>query len=179
MPPESALIYADEACLSNMASLFYKWSVIGKQPLIKQVQRKKERVTLFGGVEPVTGKIITHIANKGNTRTFFAFLCKLGKTYPGQKIYLVLDNVRFHHAPRLKPILQKYHDRIEFIFLPPYSPDLNPIERVWWWMRKQITHNRFLLSMQERIDAFNQLFKPLEIPNEIGQTLANIKENFN
>lgn len=169
----------DEACCANTATVSYKWGEIGKQPLIKQVQRKKERVTLFGGIEPTTGKIITHIANKGNTRMFFSFLCKLVKAYDGQKIYLVLDNVRFHHAKRLKPILERYKARVEFIFLPPYSPDLNPIERVWWWMRKQITHNRFLLSMQERIDAFVKLFKPLEIPNERGQNLAILKHQLN
>lgn len=173
------MIYADEAGLSNTASVSYKWSEKGKQPLVKQTQRKKERVTLFGGIEPVTGKTITHIANKGNTRTFFSFLCKLVKAYAEQKIYLVLDNVRFHHAKRLKPILERFQSRIEFIFLPPYSPDLNPIERVWWWMRKQITHNRFMNTLQERINAFVKLLKPLEIPNEIGKKIAKIKEVFN
>lgn len=173
------MVFVDEANLSNTASVSYKWNERGKHPLIKQVQRKKERVTLFGGVEPTTGKIITHIANKGNTRTFFAFLCKLVKAYAGQKIYLVLDNVRFHHAKRLKPILERFKARIEFIFLPPYSPYLNPVERIGCWMRKQIAHNRFLLSMQERVEAFVQLFKPLEIPNETGQRLPKIKELFN
>jgi putative transposase len=67
---------------------------------------------------------------------------------------MVLDNVRFHHAKRLKPILERYKHRIELIFLPPYSPDLNPIERVWWLMRKEVTHNRWVKSMEKRICDF-------------------------
>jgi putative transposase len=69
---------------------------------------------------------------------------------------MVLDNVRFHHAKRLLPILEKYRQRIELVFLPPYSPDLNPIERVWWLMRKTITHNRWVKSMQQRIIDFER-----------------------
>jgi transposase len=51
---------------------------------------------------------------------------------------MVVDNVRYHHAKRLKPILEKYKNRIELAYLPAYSPDLNPIERVWWYMRKKL-----------------------------------------
>jgi len=50
---------------------------------------------------------------------------------------LVFDNVRFHHAKALKPFLEKNKDKTELMFLHAYSPDLNPIERVWWYMRKK------------------------------------------
>ena len=50
---------------------------------------------------------------------------------------MLLDNVRYYHAKRLKPTLERYKHRIELIFLPPYSPDLNPVERLWWLMRKK------------------------------------------
>jgi putative transposase len=69
---------------------------------------------------------------------------------------MVLDNVKFHKAKRLQPVLKRYAHRIELIFLPPYSPDLNPVERVWWLMRKEITHNRWVKSMEQRIDDFVQ-----------------------
>jgi len=76
------------------------------------------------------------------------------RAFEGKKVYMVLDNVRYHHAKRLKPILERYKHRIEFIFLPPYSPDLNPVERIWWLMRKEITHNRWVKSMEQRISDF-------------------------
>ena len=69
---------------------------------------------------------------------------------------MVLDNVKFHKAQRLQPILKRYAHRIDLIYLPPYSPDLNPVERVWWLMRKEITHNRWVKSMKQRICDFEQ-----------------------
>jgi putative transposase len=86
--------------------------------------------TIFGAVNPYNGKLIVDTADSGNTKTFFRFLVKCLRAAAGQKVYMVLDNVHFHHAKRLKPLLKRYRDRIELIFLPPYSPDLNPVERV-------------------------------------------------
>ena len=105
---------------------------------------KRERRTVFGCVSPSDGKLVTKVAEKGNTVTFFQFLLVVLQSFKGKKVYMVLDNVKYHHAKRLKPILARYKHRIELIFLPPYSPDLNPVERVWWLMRKEITHNRWV-----------------------------------
>jgi len=52
--------------------------------------------------------------------------------------------------------MERYKHRIGLIFLPPYSPDLNPVERVWWLMRKEITHNRWIKSMEQRICDFEK-----------------------
>ena len=87
---------------------------------------------------------------------------------------MVLDNVRYHHAKRLKPLLEKYKDKIELIFLPPYSPDLNPIERIWWYMRKKITHNRYVVSLEERLILFREFIKQFEEPSPLGRDIARI-----
>jgi putative transposase len=97
------------------------------------------------------------------------------KRFVGKKVYMVLDNVRFHHAKRLKPILEKYKHKIELFFLPSYSPDLNPVERVWWLMRKKVTHNRWVQSMDKRIEDFNlwvENVSPTKIMN-----ICNLEEN--
>ncbi|KAA6338833.1 hypothetical protein EZS27_013181 [termite gut metagenome] len=88
---------------------------------------------------------------------------------------MVLDNVRFHHAKRLKPILERYSHRIELVFLPSYSPDLNPIERVWWLMRKKVTHNRWVKTMEERVDEFERWGKTIS-PIQI-KTACNLTVN--
>ncbi|MDR0686833.1 MAG: transposase [Dysgonamonadaceae bacterium] len=56
------------------------------------------------------------------TKNFSTFLLKCARACPGQKMYMVLDNVRLHHAKRLKHILERYRERMEMVFLPPYSP---------------------------------------------------------
>jgi len=88
---------------------------------------------------------------------------------------MITDNVKFHHAKRLKPILERYKHRIELIFLPPYSPDLNPVERVWWLMRKEITHNRYVKSMEQRICDFENWCE--NIDNHKIKNVCNLIEN--
>lgn len=170
-------MFQDEASLSNTATASHKWGEKGKQPLISQKQRKRERKTLFGCVNPATGIVTTKVADKGNTLTFFRFLIAVAALYPNQKVVMVVDNVRYHHAKRLKPILEKYKHRIELVYLPSYSPDLNPIERIWWYMRKKITHNRYLETMEDRITKFNQLMDSFKVENCIGKNLCNLIVN--
>ncbi|MDR2057385.1 MAG: IS630 family transposase [Dysgonamonadaceae bacterium] len=150
------VLFEDEASLSNTAGVSYAWSEKGKQPKVFQSQRKRERRTLFGAVNPHSGELIVDTAESGTTKTFFSFLVKCVRAFTGKKIYMVLDNVRFHHAKRLKPVLERYRESIELIFLPSYSPDLNPIERVWWLIRKQVTHNRWVKSMEQRLIDFHE-----------------------
>jgi putative transposase len=88
---------------------------------------------------------------------------------------MVLDNVRFHHAKRLKPVLERYRERIELVFLPPYSPGLNPLERVWWLMRKQVTHNRWVKSMDERLSDFYHWYGNTSCQQIM--TVCNLSEN--
>lgn len=163
--------------MSNTATVSYQWSEKGKQPKVIQKQRKRERRTLFGCVEPSTGKVVTNIEERGNTVSFFKFLVKVCRQYPDQKVVMVVDNVRYHHAKRLKPILEKYKSKLELVYLPAYSPDLNPIERIWWYMRKKISHNRYLETMDIRIEKFNELMKIFEFENDLGKNLSKLIVN--
>ena len=142
-----------------------------------QKQRRRERRTLFGCVEPQTGVVITSINDKGNTHTFFSFLVKVARIYGNQKIVLVVDNVRYHHAKRLKLILEKYNQRVELVYLPAYSPDLNPVERIWWYMRKKISHNRYVEKMEDRLGYFEQLMNEFATENDLGKKLSNLTVN--
>lgn len=170
-------MFEDEASLANTATVSYKWSVKGNQPKIEQQQNRRERCTLSGCVDPNTGKVITYKSKKGNTLSFFRLLMIVCMNNPDKKVYMILDNVRYHHAKRLKPILERYKHRIELIFLPAYSPDLNPMERIWWYMRKKITHNRGIKSLEERLKDFDCLFKGFEQPNDLGRNLCKLIVN--
>lgn len=87
---------------------------------------------------------------------------------------MILDNVRYHHATYLKPFLNKNKERLELLFLPAYSPDLNPMERVWWYMRKKITHNRYTDTLNERVKHFWKLFSTFQKHNTFIPNLCNI-----
>lgn len=119
----------------------------------------------MGSYNYATGQMTVSFFTKGNYQTFKKHLKKVLYTYKGHsKIIMVVDNVRYHHAKRLKEWLLK-NDKLEIVYLPPYSPELNPIERAWWYMRKKITHNRFTKSLQERKVAFWKMFSHFQKPN--------------
>ena len=165
------VLFQDEFSLSNTATLSAAWSPKGKLPEVLCKQRPKERVTGFGTVNYRTGQLVANFAKKGNARTFKKHLKKVLRAYKGkQKIIIYVDNVRFHHAKSLKSFLEA-HPELQIEYLPAYSPDLNPVERVWWYMRKNITHNRYLNSLKERIAKFWRLFSPCLKPNK---TISNL-----
>lgn len=160
------LLYEDECSLSNTATIGYKWSVKGQQPQIESKQRKRERQTVFGSYNYGTGQITVSFEDRGNSKTFKKHLKKVLRVYQqASKILMVLDNVAYHHAKRIKAWLQK-HPKLELFFLPPYSPDLNAVERAWWYMRKKITHNRFIKTLKERKAMFWKMFSHFLKPNK-------------
>jgi len=152
----------------------HKWSAKGCQPQIQCKQRKRERQTVFGSFNYGTGQITIDFAERGNSRTFKKHLKKILRQYrDAPKIIMVLDNVAYHHANRIKAWLQK-HPKLELFFLPPYSPDLNAIERAWWYMRKKITHNRYIKTLKERKVAFWKMFSHFQKPNKELKTVCEI-----
>ena len=133
----------NEFSLSNSATLSATWALKVQQPEISCKQAKKERKTGFGTVDPNTGQLLVSFADAGNADTFKKHLKKIQYTYPDKKkIIIYLDNVSFHHSKKIKSFL-KSHPQFEMRYLPPYSPDLNPVERVWWYMRKHFRPNNF------------------------------------
>jgi transposase len=102
-----------------------------------------EKVTLFGTVDAKTGKVICVPAKACNARTFLTFLRHVLDQYPDQQVIMVLDNSKIHHANLLQPFLQKNQERLFLLFLPPYSPKLNPIEKLWGWLKKTVIYNGF------------------------------------
>jgi transposase len=160
--------------LSNTATLSATWAIKGQQPMVDCKQAKKERVSGFGSVNPLTGQLVANFAETGNAKTFKKHLRKVLRAYrTKKKIIIYVDNVKFHHAKILKPFLEA-HPELEIRFLPTYSPDLNPVERVWWYMRKKITHNRYLSSLNERIAKFWQLLSGCLRPNTLLKNICVI-----
>jgi transposase len=64
------------------------------------------------------------------------------------KIYIILDNARYYHSEVVKNLL-KEHPRIVLKFLPPYSPNLNIIERFWKILKQKVVYNKFYLKFDD------------------------------
>ena len=73
-----------------------------------------------------------------NASTFQIFLNELSLQKPQELKVLFLDNGPFHKAKKLK-----VPDNIVLIFLPPYSPELNPAEKIWWTIKRELCMKTF------------------------------------
>ncbi|MED0758201.1 transposase [Aneurinibacillus thermoaerophilus] len=82
-------------------------------------------------------------AEKCNAATFLDFLQQLLTQYTDKFVIFILDNARIHHAKLVRPFLEQNRHRLFLLFLPPYSPELNPIEKVWRWLKDMVIVNRF------------------------------------
>jgi transposase len=84
---------------------------------------------------------ITIVAEKTiNAQAMIRLLRKLERKQRKGTVYALVDNAPYNHSRKLKQFLKKYK-RIELYYLPPYSPNLNPIERLWLLFQKKILHN--------------------------------------
>ena len=80
---------------------------------------------------------------------------------------MILDNARIHHANLLKPFLYEMKDRIELMFLPPYSPDLNLIEGLWWLLKSSVINNVFFSFLPKVRVAVNKFINKInKVPTE-------------
>lgn len=75
------------------------------------------------------------------------------------------------------PKYQDIREKMTLIFLPPYSPDLNPIEQVWRITRREITHNTYFANAKVLEDTLDSYFAPLRNPNEKLSALWPFKHN--
>ena len=86
----------------------------------------------------------------------------------------MLDNARYHHAVILKPFLRQEAAHLKLMFLPAYSPQLAPIERVWKLTRRLATHNRYFPTLGEVLQAVNVPFNRWRRPNSTLRRLCCI-----
>lgn len=107
---------------------------------------KHQGVKLVGTLNYETGEIFCIEEETYDAEVFLAFLKKVIIHYPTGKIVMILDNSRIHHAKKIQPFLEENKERIQFVFLPPYSPQLNLIEGLWKWLKETVINNVFFPS---------------------------------
>ena len=132
------------------------WFLKGKQRIIPTFGRH-QGVKLIATLDYENGEIFCTEEERYDAKAFLRFLRKILSKYAGQRIVMILDNAKIHHAKLLKPFLQKYIYELELVFLPPYSPNLNIIEEFWGWLKRSCIYNVFYSSVSEirkRVQTF-------------------------
>lgn len=129
-----------------------------KDPILLHAPTRKS-VACFGAANIGTGKLVTAFEPIFNGESFQRFLIRLLRHRShGKRLVLVLDNAKYHHARMLQPWLHAHRKVLTLMFLPPYSPELNPIERVWKLTRRLATHNRHFPTLAQVVEAVQERF---------------------
>jgi transposase len=121
--------WADETALVNTDVRGRSFAPIGKTPVVRTVGGTRQKLSMIATVTN-QGKtrwmIIEEAFDAGKLIEFLASLIKDA----GRKIFLILDNLRVHHSRLVKAWVSERRDHIELFYLPSYSPQLNPEERL-------------------------------------------------
>lgn len=141
----------------NLSSKPYKtWGIAGSQRLIED-ESSRGRVNISGYFCRETQEFIYSFIEKGNSQTFIDSLINLMDKNPNVKLTVILDNARLHKSKLVNEFLKTINN-LTLLFLPPYSPHLNPIERVWWFFRKKRLANKCFKFNQQIKDIFIDFF---------------------
>jgi transposase len=145
-----------------------------KDPILLHAPTRKS-IACFGAVNLSTGQLVRMTCKVFNAETFQRFLKRvLYYRTRRHRMILVLDNARYHHAVLLRPFLRQHTAQLRLLFLPPYSPQLASIERVWKLTRRLATHNRYFATLGEVLQAVNACFDSWRRPNAVLRRLCCI-----
>jgi hypothetical protein len=130
--PATRLLFADEAWWGLTTEVGKVWAR-GARPVLA-VSGGRSWTPVMAAVEPATGRMVSLLAGRFDAAWFGHFLGELAAAYPAERVILVVDNAGWHRARDLA-----VPANVILWFLPPHSPELNPVERLWHWLRDQHT----------------------------------------
>lgn len=132
---QQAIIYfQDESGISLIPVLGRTWAPIGKTPIVK-VTGKRGGFCISSAISP-SGRMVFRIEKKRvNAQTHIDFLSKIILQHPNRKIIIIEDNAPAHKAKLVKEFEISNKKRMTIFHIPPYSPDLNPDEHVWAYLK--------------------------------------------
>lgn len=117
------------------------WSSI--QSKVSKAQKTKGILNVFGAYDHTNNQMWTHGYRKKTGKQFLDFIKRVDQKYVSNidKIFLILDNISIHKSNKVKDTIARHHPRIQLVFLPTRSPELNLIEARWLWMHRQAINN--------------------------------------
>ena len=148
------LYFEDESRYGLLTILRRMITAKGIKPVAPYLHRF-DNLYLFGAFSPITGDRHLLEMPHCNSTNFQVFLDHISSQQPGEFKILVLDNGAFHHARALN-----IPPNISLVFLPPYSPELNPAEKMWRYIKDRISmiaYNNIQQLQQQLSEVINHI----------------------
>jgi putative transposase len=139
-------MFQDEAGFGRINKPKYCWCFNGLRPVVPCHHIREYRYA-YGAVEPLTGDSFFQVLPHSNTACMDVFLWGLSEEYPNDRILLVCDKASWHTSKTLE-----IPENIRLIYLPPATPEMNPIEQIWKEIRKRGFRNEIFQTLEKVID---------------------------
>jgi transposase len=157
---KETICFMDGTHPTHNAQPAYGWMKKG-QPQVLSSNSGRARINIAGAIDILSHRIFVREESSLNANTTIAFLQHLEDAYPTMnKVHVFCDNASYYDNKDVKAYLE--NSKIQLHFLPPYSPNLNPIERLWKWMKEVVVYNTYYEEFDAFRDAIFGFFNLLE-----------------
>ena len=150
--PNTAFFAEDEAGLYLQATTCYVWSLSGQTPIVR-ADPGRAKTHFYGSLNLKTGQELAMRSDVMNAEVSAQHLEMLLEANPDVPILLFWDRTPWHRGQPIDKVLAE-NPRLEIMFFPTASPDLNPQEHVWKAVRKEVSHNHLEARLPELADRF-------------------------
>jgi transposase len=154
------MLFLDGVHPTHNTKAGFAWIEKGQEKII-ETNSGRDRVNLNGAYNIVSGEVIVTASSTVNSDSTLELFDSILKTYEKMDghIYLFSDNARYYKSYMIQDALKtEKYQRIKMIFLPAYSPNLNPIERVWKFFKKEVLSNKFYKTFSEFKSSIHLFF---------------------
>lgn len=139
------VMFQDEARFGRLSDPRRCWAPWPLRPLVKK-SLIREYVYAYAAVTPADGQLDWMLGSKMDTLTMNVFLRQVSENHPEEFVVMVLDGAPSHRSTQLE-----IPDNMALLRLPPYSPELNPAERLWDELREKEFANKVFDSLDSAI----------------------------
>lgn len=140
------LMFQDEAGFGRINKPKRCWCPTGTRP-VTPCQHIREFRYAYGAVEPLTGESFFLVMPYCDTICMNVYMKHLSKAFPNDLLLLVMDKASWHRSKGL--IIP---ENVRILHIPPYTPEMNPIEQIWKEIRKLGFRNEFFKSLDKVVD---------------------------
>jgi putative transposase len=166
--------YADEFNVSWLPTLRKMWSPKGQQVTIPTPGQPKVHYGL-GAVNYHTGDTVVIIRRHKRRKEVAELLEALLEKHPQETIYVAWDNASTHQDEEIEAVVRGAAGRLILLYLPTYSPWLNPIEMLWRHFRREVTHCELFVTLKDLISASYDFFiRYNQVPDKTLSLIGSI-----
>lgn len=174
--PGDKLYYGDGVHPQHNSLPSYGWLPRGEETKLKS-NTGRQRVNLSGVLDAETHEVIICEHQRLNAETTIDFFRLIEWHNPeSERIYIILDNAGYYKGEKIRDFLKT--SKIKIVFLPPYAPNLNLIERLWKFFKKQVLYNQYYPTFQEFRCACLGFFQKKNLRKYRKELKSLLTENF-